>query len=126
MSGANSRKVLITDDNRLVADTLALILSQHGYETCVTYGGREAVERARRWNPDLFISDVSMPEVDGVHAAIEIRTMMPACGVLLFSAEPESAELVRRARFSGHRFELLQKPFPPLELLRRIRRLQAA
>lgn len=126
MSGAQRQKILITDDNRLVADTLALILTQRGYEVAVTYGGREAVERARRWSPDLFVSDVSMPEFDGVHAAIEIRTMIPECGVLLFSAEPDSAELVRRARLQGHRFEFLHKPFPPIEFLRRIRRLQAA
>jgi CheY-like chemotaxis protein len=119
-------KILVADDERIIADTLAMILNQSGYESVPVYGGREAVEKARRWNPALFLADVSMPELDGLHAAIEICAMHPGCRVLLFSGEPSSTILVHEAELRGHRFELIAKPIPPLDLLRRIRHLRAA
>jgi CheY-like chemotaxis protein len=119
-------RILVADDERIIADTLAAILSQNGYESIPVYGGRLAVEKARRWRPDLFLSDVSMPELDGIQAAIEICAMFPGCRVLLFSGEPSSKILVREAGAKGHRFEFLEKPIPPVDLLRRIRHLRAA
>jgi CheY-like chemotaxis protein len=123
---AERPRILVADDERIIADTLATILSQNGYESSPVYGGRLAVERARRWRPDLFLGDVSMPEVDGIQAAIEICTIFPGCRVLLFSGEPSSKILVRDAATKGHRFEFLEKPIPPVDLLRRIRHLRAA
>jgi DNA-binding NtrC family response regulator len=67
-----------------------------------------------------------MPEIDGIRAAIEICTLNPGCRVLLFSGEPGSGVLVEEAQFNGYRFEFLEKPIPPLDLLKRIRRLHAA
>jgi len=88
--------------------------------------GRLAVENTSRWGPDLFLSDVSMPEPGGTQAAIEICTMFSGCRFLLFSGEPSSKILVREAGEKGHRFEFLDKPIPPVDLLRRIRYLRAA
>lgn len=119
-------RILVADDERVIADTLAMILTRSGYETARAYGGRQAVEKARRWSPDLFLSDVSMPELDGIRAAIEICEMYPACRVLLFSGEPNSRMLVRQMNSQGYSFEFLEKPIPPLDLLSRIRRLRAA
>ena len=119
-------RILIADDERIIADTLAMILNHNGYDAFPVYGGQLAVEKARRWRPDLFVADVSMPELDGVQAAIEICAMVPECRVLLFSGEASSRILVRAAGFKGHRFEFIQKPIPPLDLLSRIRHLRAA
>lgn len=119
-------RILVADDERIIADTLAMILNQNGYDAVPVYGGRLAVEKARHWVPDLFLADVKMPELNGIHAAIEICAMFPGCRVLLFSGEPSSNILVREAGKKGHRFEFLEKPIPPLDLLRRIRHLRAA
>lgn len=45
----------------MIADTLAVILNQSGFETTAVYDGKEAVEKARSWKPDLLLSDVMMP-----------------------------------------------------------------
>jgi CheY-like chemotaxis protein len=119
-------RILVADDQRIIADTLAMILNQNGYEAVPVYGGRHAVEKARRWGPEIYVSDVNMPEVDGIQAAIEICAILPGCLVLLFSGESSNRVLVRDARFQGHRFEFLQKPILPLDLLHRIQRLRAA
>jgi len=119
-------RILVADDERIIADCLAMILDQHGYESSPVYGGRLAVEKARHWRPDLFVSDVSMPELDGIQTAIEICAIVPDCRVLLFSGDPGSKILVHAAGKNGHKFEFLPKPIAPLDLLRRIRHLRAA
>lgn len=120
------RRILVADDERAIADSLSVILTQAGYEVFAVYGGREAIEKARRWQPDLFLSDVSMPEVDGVAAAMEICTMFPGCRILLFSGEPRGKTFVQSTLFLGYRFEFFPKPIPPTELLHRIGRFWAA
>ena len=119
-------RILIADDERIIANTLAMILNGNGYEAIPVYTGTAAVERARLCCPDLFLGDVSMPELDGIQAAIEICAMYPHCRVLLFSGEASSSMLVREASFNGHRFEFLEKPIRPLDLLSRIRHVRVA
>ena len=68
-------KVLVVDDERVIADTLAIILNQHGFDASAVYTGTAAVERARSVKPDLIISDVIMPDMNGIEAAITIRTI---------------------------------------------------
>ena len=53
------RKVLVVDDECVIADTLAIILNQHGFDAIAVYTGTGAVEQARAIKPDLIISDVS-------------------------------------------------------------------
>ena len=114
-------RVLVLDDETVIADTLAAILSLHGYECAATYNGDDAVERSRSFQPDLLIADVVMPGTNGIQAAIQIRAMLPACKILLFSGQAATADLLEDARRSGHDFEILSKPLHPSDLLARIR-----
>jgi CheY-like chemotaxis protein len=116
-------KVLVADDERMIADTLAIILSHAGFETATAYDGTEAVEKAWAWKPDLLLSDVVMPGLNGIDAAIQIRRMIPDCRVLLFSGQAGTAGMLDDARVRGHKFEILQKPVHPYELLDRLRKL---
>lgn len=118
-------RILVADDEHIIADTLAMILVRNGYEAATAYNGIEAVEKATRWPPDLFLGDVHMPKLDGIQAAAAICTKFPACRVLLFSAEASSRVLAHETRFMGHHFEFAEKPISPIELLSRIRRLAA-
>jgi CheY-like chemotaxis protein len=117
------RKVLIADDERVIADTLAVILRQAEFETAAACDGREAVETARRWKPDLLLSDVVMPKLNGIEAAIEIRKFLPGCKVLLFSGQAVNAGMLTDASLEGHNFEMLQKPIHPTDLIARLRKL---
>lgn len=116
------RKVLIVDDERIIADTLAAILTESGFETATAYDGLEAVQKAK-WKPDLLLSDVVMPNMNGIDAAILIRTLIPTCKVLLFSGQAATAGMLADARIRGHRFEILEKPIHPNELLKNLRSL---
>lgn len=114
-------KVLVVDDERVIADTLAIILNQHGYDASAVYTGTAAVERARSVRPDLVISDVIMPDMNGIEAAIHIRKFLPGCKILLFSGQAATADLLENARAHGHEFEILAKPVHPQDLLDKLR-----
>ena len=114
-------KVLVADDERVIADTLAIILNQSGFEATAVYTGEKAVEMAKTLKPDMLISDVIMTDLNGIDAAIKIRELLPACKILLFSGQAATADLLDRARGQGHEFEILAKPVHPQDLLARLR-----
>jgi CheY-like chemotaxis protein len=114
-------KVLVADDERVIADTLAIILNQSGFEATAVYSGEKAVEAARALRPDMLISDVIMTDMNGIDAAIAIRAILPDCKILLFSGQAATADLLDRARVQGHEFEILAKPVHPQDLLARLR-----
>ena len=121
MSGKPKPKILVVDDERVIADTLAIILNQHGFDATAVYTGTAAVERARSTKPDLIISDVIMPDMNGIEAAINIRKFLPTCKILLFSGQAATADLLESARAQGHEFEILAKPVHPQDLLSKLR-----
>jgi CheY-like chemotaxis protein len=114
-------KVLVADDEKVIADTLAIILNQNGFDASAVYTGTAAVERARTLRPDLIISDVIMPDMNGIDAAIKIRSFHPACKILLFSGQAATADLLETARQQGHEFEILAKPVHPQDLLAKLK-----
>jgi DNA-binding response OmpR family regulator len=114
-------KVLVADDERVIADTLAIILNQSGFEAIAVYNGEKAVEMAKTFQPDMLISDVIMTDLNGIDAAIKIRSILPTCKILLFSGQAATADLLDRARVQGHEFEILAKPVHPQDLLARLR-----
>lgn len=114
-------RILIADDERTIADTLAAIVGLHGFEARTVYDGRQAVETARAWRPDILLTDVVMPGMDGIEAAIAICRMLPECRVLLLSGVASVGDLSGRVKARGYSFEVLRKPIPPEELLAKLR-----
>jgi CheY-like chemotaxis protein len=110
-------RVLVVDDERVIADTLALILNQRGFETTAVYSGEQAVEAAVALQPHILISDIVMGKMSGIEAAILVAQSNPHCRILLFSGQPATAELLGRANAAGHFFEVLAKPVHPTVLL---------
>ena len=114
-------KVLVVDDEQVIADTLAKILDINGYDASAVYSGLAAIDSARELRPDLIISDVIMQDMDGIEAAIHIREFLPSCKILLFSGQAATADLLENARSQGHDFEILAKPVHPSELLAKLK-----
>lgn len=114
-------KVLVVDDERVIADTLAMILNQSGFDARAIYSGEGAVELASAIEPDMLISDVIMADLNGIDAAIRIRALLPRIKVLLFSGQAATADLLEKARADGHEFDILAKPVHPQDLLSRLR-----
>lgn len=114
-------KILVADDERVIADTLATILNQHGFQARAVYSGAMALEIAAGFQPDMLISDVIMPDLNGIEAAIQIRAMLPSIKILLFSGQAVTANLLEKAHARGYDFEVLAKPVHPKDLLAKLR-----
>jgi CheY-like chemotaxis protein len=113
-------RILVVDDERMIADTLSVILRGVGYETFTAYNGLLGLDAARELAPNLVLSDVVMPGLDGIEMAIKIRTSQPEVRVLLFSGQASTVDLLRFAEERGFHFEILQKPIHPTEILRKV------
>ena len=111
--------VLIVDDEQLVADTLAAVLASSGLSVMKAYNGSSALEIARRRTPDLLLSDVMMPGMNGIQLAMAVATELPDCEVLLFSGHASTRDLAD-ASAAGFNFPLMTKPMHPVELLKRV------
>lgn len=71
--GVRQLRILVVDDDRDVADSLAALLEILDYDVCVAYSGIGALEIAGRYRPDIVILDVNMPEMDGLPTARQLK-----------------------------------------------------
>lgn len=118
-----ARRVLIADDNRDWADGLALLLTDQGYSVRSAYDGREAIEAAREFQPQIVILDVSMPRMTGYEACRVFSRKPPDVRpvMIAITAWPREAGKLD-AEFSGfdHYVGKSADPQSVLELLKRI------
>ena len=112
--------VLVVDDESVIADTLAEILSRSGYTGIAEYDGDSALETALLTPPEMLITDVVLPGMTGIELAISVRRIFPDCKIILFSGQASTADLLASARADGHHFTLLNKPLHPQDLLQRV------
>ena len=89
-------RILIADDHDVMREgTRAVIERQPGWEVCGTAAtGREAVTQAVQLEPDIVIMDMSMPDLNGLDAAVQIKRRLPRTEILMFTAH-ETDELIR-------------------------------
>jgi CheY-like chemotaxis protein len=120
MPEATKLKVLVADDEQIIANTLAIILNRAGFDARAVYSGEKLVEMAQSFEPDVLISDVVMSGITGIEAAIEVLAKLPSCKILLFSGQAATVNLLERARVEGQTFEIITKPIHPNELLARL------
>jgi CheY-like chemotaxis protein len=107
-------RVLVADDDCVIANTLTQILRLSGYEAETVNSGEEAVASAAKHRPDVLISDVVMGGISGIESAIRILEIVPECLVILISGQANQLDSTRRM---GHEFEILSKPIHPKVLL---------
>lgn len=119
-AGAHRPVVLVVDDESVIADTLAEILSRSGYRGIAVYDGDSALETSLLTPPEMLITDVVLPGMTGIELALKMRRIFPECKIILFSGQASTADLLATARADGHHFTLLNKPLHPRDLLVRV------
>jgi CheY-like chemotaxis protein len=117
----SQRRVLVVDDENLIADSVAMILNRSGYSAIARYNGTEALESVRERCPDIIVSDVVMPDFNGIQLAKAVRSMCPKARIVLFSGNVDTASLLDGASIEGYFFEILAKPIHPVELLKALK-----
>lgn len=110
-------QIIVVDDEPIIADTLVDILNGEGYRAVAVSDGASALKWAAMIKPDAVISDVMMPDLNGIDTAKEILKLLPQCRIILFSGHAASTELLNEAKKDGFDFEVLAKPVNPDRLL---------
>jgi CheY-like chemotaxis protein len=109
--------VLVVDDETVIADTITKILSLSGYNATAAYDGDSALESALLKPPQLLLTDVVLPGMNGIELAQTIKRVYPDCKILLFSGQASTTDLLASSHDDVRRFTLLSKPIPPDRLL---------
>lgn len=121
------QRILVVDDEKPIADILRFNLEREGYEVEVAYDGKEALEKARSWHPDLIILDIMLPELDGFSVCREVRSFS-AVPILMLTAKEAEVDKVLGLELGAD--DYVTKPFGTREILARVRailrRIQSA
>ena len=121
LDSVSKLRVLVVDDEFIIASTWAQILRMSGFETDLATSGEAAIRNARQRRPDVLLSDVLMPGISGIETATEILKFHPDCRVILISGHAETARSLAQDYPGKPDFEILRKPIHPLVVLERIR-----
>jgi DNA-binding response OmpR family regulator len=106
MSQVHQPIAFVVDDERNIADTLAIILRKNGFAATAFYNPMLALSAASLNAPDLVVSDVVMPQLSGIDLVIRMRALCPNCRVLLFSGQAETSETLRELCCMGYSSEV--------------------
>ena len=112
-------KILVVDDDAGLRRTASLILENEGYDVATASDGEEALARAAEWLPDLILTDVRMPGVDGLEFLERHREAGGAARTIVMTAygsQDLAVEAIRKGAY-----DYIDKPFSPEALLLRIR-----
>src|SRR5262249_18489775 len=117
------RRILLVDDDSALRDSIALVLEGAGFQVDQAEQGVTAMQLLRAHEPDLIITDILMPQMEGIETIREIRSVLSQTPIIAMSgsAEPR-ADYLRMAQTFGAS-AVLAKPFDPAVLLELVNRL---
>jgi DNA-binding response OmpR family regulator len=117
--------VLVVDDDPVILRLLEVNFQLEGIDVTTACDGEEGVDRARRIDPDVVISDIMMPKVNGLELLAMLRDdpATSALPVILLSAKAQAADVQRGLELGAA--DYVTKPFDPLELIQRVYKVLA-
>jgi CheY-like chemotaxis protein len=118
-------RILIIDDEEMIREGLKTTLELEGYKVLICNDGKEALRSLAIFQPDLVITDIIMPEADGIEVIITLRNMPLPPKIIAISGggRISAGDHLKSARQLGAA-NTLTKPFSSAELLESIRNLQ--
>lgn len=120
-----AKRILITDDALFMRVTLKNILTQNGYEVVgEAQNGKESVELYKSLKPDLVTMDITMPEMDGITALKEIKSIDGEAKVVMCTAMGQKNMVIEAIQAGAKDF--IVKPFQPERVLEAVNKLLAA
>ena len=114
------RKVLVVDDEENITQILEFSITAEGYEVITASNGEEAIEKARKEQPNLIILDIMIPKVDGYEACRVLKSnpLTKKIPVILLTAK--GREIDKRLGFEVGATDYIVKPFSPSKLIDKI------
>lgn len=113
-----NNKILVLDDEKEIAEVIALYLKNDGYEVVLAYTGRQALELVESEQPDLALLDVMLPDMDGFRVLQKIRENY-RFPVIMLTAKTEYTDKITGLTLGAD--DYIAKPFNPLELVARVK-----
>ena len=110
--------ILVCDDDREIVDAIEIYLMQEGYQILKAYNGKEALDILKKQTVHLLILDLMMPELDGIHAMMEIRKKS-SIPIIVLSAKSQDSDKILGLNIGAD--DYITKPFNPLELVARVK-----
>jgi two-component system, OmpR family, KDP operon response regulator KdpE len=115
----SAKRILVVDDEQQITRVLRTVLQTHGYDVRVAEDGVSALEQMSTWEPDLVITDLAMPRMDGVLLSAEIRSRSTAIPIIVLSVRDQEKYKVEALDTGAD--DYVTKPFGVQELLARVR-----
>ncbi len=123
MAESHPQTVFVVDDDPGAASTIAAILNASGFQVTTFTDAEKARQAAESCCPDILISDVVMPQMNGIELAIKFKAACPKCKILLFSGNASANSLMEVATKEGHAFTLMSKSILPQDLVAALAKL---
>jgi DNA-binding response OmpR family regulator len=116
-------KILVVDDEVNITQILEFSIGAEGYEVITAANGEEAIDKARREQPDLIILDIMMPRIDGYEACriLKANPLTKSIPVVLLTAK--GRDIDKRLGYEVGATDYIVKPFSPAKLIDRIHEL---
>ena len=111
-------KILIVDDEREIADVVALYLQNENYDVVKAYNGKDALRLVEEEKPDMVLLDVMLPDIDGFTILQKIRENY-TFPVIMLTAKTEYMDKITGLTLGAD--DYIAKPFNPLELVARVK-----
>ncbi|MEM1406313.1 MAG: response regulator transcription factor [Bacteroidota bacterium] len=120
MGSKQSQKVLVVDDEESILELLKYNLEKQGYDVKTATNGFDGVEKAKKFQPDLILLDIMMPDQDGVETCRQIREVPELSSVFIIFLTARSEEYSEIAAFDVGADDYITKPIKPRALMSRI------
>jgi DNA-binding NtrC family response regulator len=114
-------KILIVDDEHSIRETVSTVLNEEGYETEKASNGKEALELINKKDFDVIITDLKMPEIDGMALLRESFKQCPQTSVIIITAHASLESAIEALRMGA--FDYIIKPFDFDDLILKLKRL---
>ncbi len=114
----DNAKILVVDDDSNICELLRLYLEKDGFEVCLAFNGKQALELFEKEKPDLILLDIMLPQLDGWQVCREIRKKS-TCPIIMLTAKGEVFDKVLGLELGAD--DYVVKPFEAKEVVARVK-----
>ncbi len=111
-------KILVVDDDRVLADVITFMLHKEGFDVIQAYDGATALERWAKDEPDMLVLDVNMPKMNGFEVCRQIRSQADT-PILMLTVKDDDEDILKGFEIGVD--DYIVKPFSPGQLVARVK-----
>lgn len=114
-------RILVADDDEAIVEMLVYNLKKEGFEVVTAFNGKEAVDKAKEFNPDLILLDVMMPGNDGIEVCYQLRELPEFKKTIIVFSSARSEDFTQLSAYGAGADDYIVKPIKPRILISRLK-----